>query len=318
MSGILRESQFVEVLDEHGKPRLLPLHKVLEIERKRIMAQEKALNIQRNQAPLLFVTLPDRPESLDFQRLVKAISDVAVLKDIIPETRDQAIWIRCLQLYWQAKALALANAIYQLIPEPTRPNGPVWRMLPPTALETLKLNVQAEQAWYELLQAGHTEIKIWSIAQGIDYTFNNFEELFVETLKADFEADLSEGVLSSIPTTCRRKQERDHHRRWLKFLGDHFNGEPEEETYAEVLRSIGWKGYALLALREKKRERPFGKLWQNYLKKQRPLWKCLDSSLTWESGIPYQSTEVSGRRTKNRRPIRGVVTDDGYFAWHWR
>jgi len=77
--------------------------------RKLVVAQEKALGMQRSAGQLIFIDLPDQPESFAFQRLAKAIGNVASFRSLAPETRAQAIWMRCVQLDWQAKAIALAN-----------------------------------------------------------------------------------------------------------------------------------------------------------------------------------------------------------------
>ncbi|GEM_PF-2392942 len=47
MPNFLLDNQFVEILDEHGQSRLIPFQQALEIEKNRIIAQERALGIQR-------------------------------------------------------------------------------------------------------------------------------------------------------------------------------------------------------------------------------------------------------------------------------
>lgn len=310
---------WVELTDEHGQPMtVLPFQEAIALERQRIAAQEKALDIQRDSAPIPFIPLPGRPESYDFQRLAKAIRRVAAFKSFVPETREQAMWMRNVQLYWEAKGIVVANEIYNVIPDPTQPHEPVWRMLPPQSLKNLKIEVPAEVSWYQLLQAGEAEIRAWATAEGIHYPFNTVEDLFIDTLQSDFDASLAEEAFSPVPTASKRKEVRDHYRSWLKFLGDHFNGEPEEEEYKAVLRTMGWKGHALLALRDKKRDKLLRERWQTYLSKQRPLIKLLDTQLEWKDGIPYQSTKTKGKRTKNRKPIQGFVTEDNHFDWRWR
>lgn len=279
--------------------------------------QDYVLGIQRAQVPILLIELPNDSRSISFQKLVNAISSVAECDQIAPETSQQAVWMRCVQLYWQAKAIALANKIYKLIPDPAQPGGSLSKMLPARALANLKLDVEADLAWYNLLKAGEPEIKAWAERQKIPYPFRNFEQLFVETLKVGFEISLTEEAFAPFPNEWSRKQERDHHRGWLKFLGDHFNGEPHEKEYEAVLRSMGWKGCALQALRGQKRNKPLGKLWQIYLKKQRPLCQFLDTRLEWKDGIPYQTTTANGRRTKTKKSIQGTITDKGYLDWSY-
>lgn len=317
MSSFWLSSLFIQVLDEQNQPILLPCQKAFDLQTNLMVAQEKALNIHRTQAQFIFINLPDQPESLPFQCLTNAIRNVATFKDIAPETNTQAVWMRCVQLYWQAKAIALANKIYKLIPDPAQPSGPLTKMLPARALANLKLDVEADFAWYNLLKAGEPVIKAWAERQKIPYPFSNCEQLFIETLKVGFEINLTEEAFTPLPLGWSRKQERDHYRGWLKFFGDHFDGEPKEKEYEAVLRSMGWKGYAFQALRGKKREKPLGKLWQAYLNAQRPLCQFLDSRLEWKDGIPYQSATINGKRTKTRKPIQGIITDEGFLDWQW-
>mgnify|MGYP000104586181 CR=1 FL=1 len=102
--------------------------------------------------------------------------------------------MRCVQLYWQAKAITLANKIYRLLPDPTRSGDPVRLMLPSASLANLQLDVEADYSWYQLLQAEYSEIEAWASKEGISYPFNHFQELFIETLKIDFEISLRVSV----------------------------------------------------------------------------------------------------------------------------
>lgn len=312
------DSQFVETLDQQGNLVTLTLRQALARKRQEATEQDKALGIQRQQIPVFFINLPDVPERVDFQNLAKEIRRIAACDYIVPETPEQGAWLRCNQLYWEAKAIVLANKIYKLIPDPTQPGQHVSEMLPARGLENLKLEVEADLALFDLLKAGEAEVKAWAEAQKIPYSFTSSEELFVSTLKSDFESNVTDEAFAPPLEGWSRKQARDHHRGWLKFLGDHFDGEPKEKEYEARLLSMGWKGYVLLALRSKKREKPFDKLWKSYLNRQRFLCKFLDSRLEWKNDLPYQSVTVKGRRTRTQNPIQGITTDEGYFDWQWR
>lgn len=328
----MQHSQFseplIEVVDEQGRIITLPLDEVIRRRKALARQQDKALGIQRKQIPTLFIELPDVPEHIEFQKLANAIRRVAASEYIAPENPEQAAWLRCVQLYWEAKSIVFANKIYKLIPDPMQPGGPIQSILPSSALENLKLDMEADLAWYNLLKAGESEVKAWSEeiesmqskpawAKDIHYRFDNFEQLFIETLTIDFEISLTEGAFAPFPQVWNRRRERDHYRAWLKFLSDQFSGLPEEEIYINILQSMGWKGYALLALRGLKSRKPFDKLWQIYLKKHRPLLKCLETNIYWHNGIPHQSTQRNGRRVKSRKAIQAIATDDGYFDWRW-
>ena len=311
-------SQQSNFFDKQGTIATLTLEQALQIRLHEAMEQDRILGIKRVQIPILYIGLPNSPRSTSFENLANAIRSVATCRHLAPETPAQGMWLRCVQLYWEAKAIALANKVYKLIPDPTQPGRSLEKMLPVRALANLKLDVEADLAWFNLIKAGEPEIKAWAERQAIHYPFSNCDQLFIETLKIGFEISLTEGAFAPSSSGWSRKQARDHYRGWLKFLGDHFNGEPREKEYEAVLRSMSWQGYALQALRGKKREKPLGKLWQAYLKAQRPLYKFLDSRLEWKDGIPYQSATVNGKRTKTQNPIQGIITDEGLLDWQWR
>lgn len=311
------DEPFVDFVDAQGRIATLPLRQFLQEKEKEARRQDQALGIQRAQIPAVFIELPDVPQSIDFQRLAIAIRGVAACAYLAPETPEQGAWLRCVQLYWEAKAIVLANEIHQVIPDPAQSGGPVTKMLPARALTNLKLDVGADLAWYELLKAGESAIKAWAEQQKIPYPFTKLEQLFLETLQLDFEINLTETAFAPFSRGWHRKQERQHHRDWLRFLGDHFDDEPRAKEYEAVLRTMGWKGQALQALRGKKREKPFGKLWQTYLKKQRLLCRLLDSHLEWKNGIPSQSATANGKRTRTRHSMQGIITGDGYLDWQW-
>lgn len=323
-------AQFVEFVDEQGKVVALPLHRFLQKKREAARKQDQALGIQRAEIPALFIQLPDVPESVNFQKLANAIRGVAVCEHLAPETPAQGAWLRCVQLYWEAKAIVFANKIYNLIPDPVRLGEPVQKMLPAKALENLKLDVEAELAWYNLLRFFEPQIKIWAENEKIDYPFNDFEQLFIETLHIGFEIALVDEAFASFLLNSSRRQERNHYRDWLQFLKDGFSNRPsKQKRFVEILRSMEWKGYSLLALQDVlyedqsnlkggKHYKLLEKLWQTYLKKLRLLLKFLDSRLYWKDAVPYQSKQIdNGRRIKSREPIQAIVTDDGYFDWRW-
>ena len=54
------------------------------------------------------------------------------------------------------------NKIYKLIPDPTQPGGSITKTLPARALANIKLDVEADLAWDNLLKAGEPEIKTWA------------------------------------------------------------------------------------------------------------------------------------------------------------
>src|SRR6476469_3870374 len=206
----------------------------LQSQLRKIIAQDRVLGIQRAQIPILLIELPINPKSISFEKLADAIWSVAACRHIAPETSQQAIWMRGVQHYWKAKGIALANKIYKLIPDPAQVGGVFTKTLSARALANVKLDVEADLTWYNLLKAGEPNIKAWAEEQKIPYPFTNFEQLFIETLKEGFEISLSEEAFAPSSNSWSRKQERDHHRRWLKFLGDHFDGEPREKEYEAV------------------------------------------------------------------------------------
>ena len=203
------------------------------------------------------------------------------------------------------------------LPDPLADGGFVEDMLPPSALRNLRLDVNADESWYQLVSAGEPYVRQWAKEHGYQYPFDSAEDLFLETLRISFEIDLTEGILCSDPPNWSRRQNRDHYRRWLKFLSDRFNGEPAEAEFESVLMTMSWKGYALSALRPLKAQKRFARLWKRYFKAHRPLIDFQGTAIYWEDDKPYQSdTDSSGRRTRQRMGIKSEVTDSGHFTWH--
>jgi len=108
--------------------------------------------------------------------------------------------------------IALANKICKLIPDPVQPGGPITKMLPVRALANLKLDGEADLAWYNLVKAGEPAIKAWAERQKILYPFASYEQLFIETLKIGFEINLTEEAFAPSSRGWSRKQECDHYR----------------------------------------------------------------------------------------------------------
>ena len=85
-------------------------------------------------------------------------------------------------------------------------------MLPVRALANLKLDSEADLAWYNLVKAGEPAIKAWAERQKILYPFASYEQLFIETLKIGFEINLTEEAVVPSSRGWSRKQECDHYR----------------------------------------------------------------------------------------------------------
>jgi hypothetical protein len=219
--------------------------------------------------------------------------------------------MRCVQLYWQARTIRLANLVFQVIPDPLQPGGCLHEILPSQDLENLKLQTDADKALYHLLEAGESLIKNWATTTKIAYPFQDFQELFIHILKARFKRTWQAETFSPAFSRPDKKLDKKHYRQWLKFFADQFGGESLEKEYSQVLMDMGWEGYPLLALRQQKRK-PFDDLWKVFLKTHRAAVKLIDDDLQLKNGYPYQT-----KQTNQKAPIQGQLTKDGYIYWSW-
>lgn len=304
---------FVEILDPKGKFIQVTLKEALAIKQRQELAKDKALGIKRKHIPLNSILLPDRPESADFCKLNHAIINIAKF-DLVPQTKEQGQWMRCVELYYEAKSILLPYKIFNLIEDPTKRGGLVYQMLPPLARGNLILETDAEKSFYELLKIGETDIRSWAVGEGINFPFQNFQELFIHILQQRFKRDLQEPILDFAPPELDKRTRRLHYRQWLKFLDGLHESKEVQARYREVLMEMGWEGYPFLALlSQRSRSKEFNKLWRTFIKTQRALVPLIDSTLHWKNNIPHQRT-----KTSQKAAMRGVVTENGYIDWVWR
>jgi hypothetical protein len=275
----------------------------------RALAEDKALNIKRNCIRLLEIRLPDTPQGRACQKLADKIRAVAQF-DISPKDLDQALWMRAVQLYWQTRALKLANLVFPVIDDPLQPGSSLTENLSPQDIENLRLETNLDKALYDLLQAGETLIKGWAKARDISWSFQDFEELFIYILNARFKRKWQQEAFSPTFSRPDKKTEKKDSRQWIKFLADHFDGEPLEEQYSSVLMDMGWEGYPLLALRHQKGSKPFKPLWKVFLKTHREAIKLIDDDLHFKNGQPHQT-----KQTNKKVAIQGKLTLDGLIYW---
>ncbi|HLO87949.1 MAG TPA: hypothetical protein VK203_23495 [Nostocaceae cyanobacterium] len=303
---------FVEIFAPNGQSRLVTLSQALALKQKQERTQDKALGIKRKQIPLNIILLPDIPESADFCKLSHAIMNIAKF-DLAPETEAQGQWMRCVQLYYQAKSILLPNKIFNLIEDPTKSGGSVHQMLPSLALQNLLIETDAEKSFYDLLKVGESVIRSWAETQGINFPFLDFQELFIYILRKRFERDLQDPIFGLAPPLPDKKTRRLYYRRWLQFLGGLHENEKVQAEYRQALMDMGWEGYPLIALEhQKSRSREFDKLWQTFIKTHRALVRLIDSTIYWKNSIPYQT-----ERTSRKALIEPVTTEDGYIYWKW-
>jgi hypothetical protein len=301
----------IVIHDENACFQEVTLDQALARGRERALAEDKALSIKRKFIPFRLILLPNTPKAEDCYKLAEKIRAVAQF-DIAPENPNQALWMRGIQLYWQVKAIRLANLVFPVIPDPLRPGGLLSQILPSKDIENLKLETNADKSLYSLLEAGESLIIDWAKAKGIDWSFQDYQELFIDMLEARFKRHWQEEAFSPVFSRLDKKSDKKHYRQWLRFLSDQFDDEPLEEEYSQVLMDMGWEGYPLLALRHQKRRKPFGKLWKAFLKAHKAAVALIDANLHFKNGEPYQT-----KQTSQKAPIQGKVSDDGYIYWVW-
>jgi hypothetical protein len=311
LEDFILDETIIGIIDQNGLPKEISLRQSLEMFRKQELSKDKELGITRNRIPFTFIPLPDKPETPNCMSLSEAIKNIPVF-NLSPDNQNQAIWMRSVQLYYQAKAIVLPNKIFKLISDPTQPGGSVQKMLPPQTLNNLDLETNAEKALYDLLKAGESEIIAWAKSEDIDYPFSNFEELFIHILKAKFQIDIQEESFGLKPSWTNKREQKEHYRGWIKYLNDHDLDEKSEKRYREILMDMEWEGYPLLALKSKKTDKKLGKLWQSYLKTHRVLIEIIDTKIYWNNGIPHKN-----KNTNKRLPIKATVSKQGSFEWNW-
>ena len=301
----------IALLDGNACFQEVALGRTLEFGTERAFAEDKALGIKRNYIPIRLIQLPNTPLAEDCHKLAEKIRAVAQLKRV-SNNQNQARWMRSVQLYWQVRAIRLANLVFPVIPDPLRPGSPLSQILLPQDIENLRLETEADKALYDLLKAGEPLIIDWAKAEGINWPFQDFQELFIHILKARFKRHWQQEAFSPTFSRLDKKSDNKHYRQWLKFLSDQFDDESLIKKYEEVLMNMGWEGYPLLALRHQKRRKPFGKLWKTFLKAHKAATNLIDDNLHFRKGLPYQT-----KQTSQKAPIQGKVTDDGYIYWDW-
>ncbi|BAY91439.1 MULTISPECIES: hypothetical protein [unclassified Tolypothrix] len=309
---VILDETIYEIFDNNGCSREVPLREFLALSSAKVVADDRLLGIKRQHIPFKLINLPDKTQTADFCHLANAISNIAVF-DVAPDNEDQGIWMRCVQLYWQAKAILLPNKIFRLIPDPTQPGGSIEQILPPEALKNLKLETEADKAMYDLFKAGEPEIISWAESKNIEYPFANFQELFIRMLKSRFTRSVQEEAFRIKSYWTNQRNNKQHYRRWLKYLSNHDLGQDIEQKYYQILMDMKWEGYPLIALRSQQSNIKFKKLWQVYLKTHRALIEIIDTNLYWQGSIPYQT-----KSTNQRVAVHGTVTQSGYFEWDWQ
>lgn len=316
------DESYIEILDQNGNPITVPYNTAIQLAQQQTAIEDQAIGLQRPQIPVGMIVLPDTPTTIDCMRLSHAINQASTFTVSAIEP-DQALMMRCVCCYWNAKAIAFPNLLYNLIPDPTADGGFFSKTLPPKALKNLRINLAADKALYDLLEYDLSSpqastIKTWLRLENIDLPFTSHEDYFLRILADRFKQDYEEVMYRpDIPWASRRNNQRFYRQNW-KYLSNIYDPEKDSETIQACeasMRSAGLEGYALLALKASPQQgkcKTLKRLWKNYLKTQRATLKFLDTALHWQNCIPHRH-----KKTNDGHPIRGVVTDEGYIYWIW-
>lgn len=299
------------ILDKNAGFQVDTLQPALARGLERALAEDKALRLSRDCIPFYPIHLPNTPSAYDCYTLAEKIRAVAQFERI-PKNQNQALWMRRLQMYWQVKAIRLANLVFPVIPDPLRPGTRLFQILASKDIENLKVETNADKTLYDLLKTGEPLIIDWAKAKGIDWPFQDYQELFIHILKTKFKIHWQEEAFSPVFLRQDKKSEKKHYRQWLKFLSDDIEDESLNKQHSKVLMDMGWEGYPLLALRPHKRSKPFGKLWKAYLKAHKAAVSLIDDNIHFKNGEPYQT-----KQTSQKAPLQGRISDDGHIYWVW-
>jgi hypothetical protein len=300
-------------------------------------ASDKQLGIIRDTIPFAAVYIPDTPNSLDFFNLALAIGEIPLLQ-VAPENHNQACWTKTNQYYWQARGLVFAHRLFGVIPDPLGKGGILSCYLPETSLKNLRLSSNLDLARYHLLLKGEPYIKTWAAAEGISYPFKSPLELFLQTLKDDFQILLLLGPLNLYPEPLSKRSQRSNLNTRLRLLSDKEWDErdalegipaspkrkkrvsPEKlrlpyklakRQYVRTLKKLGWNGYWLLALLKSRNQEPLKTLFKAYLAAFRAGKELFIPDFEWIDGQPYQAKHTSQRRAE------AEIDRDGYIRWYW-
>jgi len=281
--------------------------------------RDAALNIKRNNIPYRILLLPQSPQGVRCREMFEQFNQL-LDTPLIPETRDLALMLRCIQHKWQVRLLWLANELCDR-PVPDLADSHLRHLVTQCGFSQLELEVPHDLTLYHLLQAGEGEVREWCERHQIKYPFATPFELFLEILQEEFTASL-EHCFNFMPFCTNQRKREDEHRLWTAFLNDRFfDGEEEnakyersnqaiEEELVAVLQSSRWLGRIILALRECKGADHLNDPWKAYRQAYQPLIRLIADEITY---LQEQPT-ITGT-TSHRVPITGEITPEGYIVW---
>lgn len=102
----------------------MPYQQYVHLQKRKIAEADRALGIERSRILAKFFNIPEHPDSAKFLQLASAIERIPYSVPVCFETQEARVWMRCVQLYWNAKAIALAARLYLLpMPDPLTEGG---------------------------------------------------------------------------------------------------------------------------------------------------------------------------------------------------
>lgn len=312
ITKMILDETILDIYDGEGKAQEITLRQFLAIGREKIIKDDRALGIQRKHLPFQLILYPHNIQTQKCVQLASRIDHLAQYP-IIPDTPELAASMRCNQFYWHVFAVLLANLIYPSMDDEDyiSKTNLLLNIIPEKAQKQALIMSETYFAFYQLIKAGKTRLIGWADKHNIDYPWqregDDITELFLEILKMRFF------ILFEIKEEEKWSIERQikNHRDWIKFFSDIFEKEKIIQVYEDFLWTMGWEGYAILALRKTKADPQFALLWQKFIKTQRQYVEILKEQHTyWHNELPYKTFG-----TRTRYPVTCQISEDGYFDW---
>ncbi len=314
ITKMILDETILDIYDGEGKAHEVTLREFLAIGREKTRKDDQALGIERKNLPFQLTLYPDNIQSQKCVQLASRIDHLAQYP-IIPDTPELAASMRCNQFYWHVFAVLLANLIYPCMEDEDYISNQklLLNMIPEKAQKQALIMSETYFAFYQLIKAGKTRLIRWADKHNIDYPWqregDDITELFLEILKMRFF------ILSEMKEEEEKwsiECEIKNHRDWIKFFSDTFEEQEIIRVYKKFLWTMGWEGYAILALRKTKADPQFALLWRKFIKTQRQYVEILkEQHIYWHNELPYKT---SGTRT--RYPVTCQISENGYFDWH--
>lgn len=305
--------------------------------------------INRDWMPYFELYILDTPNGQRFRQIANAIGQIPLHADVVPRTQDQVYWLKTLHYFYQARGILLAQRLYPLEIDNLYDNNLhlLQHNLPDGAFERVEHFANVNHKEIQLIAAIFDPLRnrLPNLAEkhSFDDHFRFFVKMQTERFKEDWEYTVNNRDRLQPRTAHEERDEIDTIQPLLEqspWVEERQSSLPkssesfprvqrlpyktQEQKQTNYFKEQGLYGQMILTVQDL-HLKGMDSEWSAYMEAINQAKLVYRESIFWLNGKPKYKCQPSVHQRESEidqpdqrstwKPVRGVISPQGYLTW---